>query len=122
MMRARALLVFMVALGACGGGGQALTGSVEAPECGGGYDLEFADVELRNASGEIIGSATTSEDKATDLPGNVSDDDPTCRVEFAIDDVPDSTFYELKIGSHDGPTYSADELEQQDWHVELSLS
>lgn len=80
-----------------------------------------ADVELRNAGGEIIGSATTSEDRATDLPGNVSDNDPTRRVEFTIDEVPDSTFYELKIGTHDGPTYSKDELEAQDWHVELSL-
>lgn len=89
----------------------ALTGSLSAPECGGGYEIEFASVEVRDQSDRLIGSGTTGNDVS---PGGA------CEVEYNLD-VPKATFYQVEIGTHGGPSYSFAEMETVDWNLELSL-
>jgi hypothetical protein len=87
-----------------------VVGSLEAPECGGGYDIEFASVKVRNEAGDLIGSATTGPDVGEFV----------CRVRFTVT-VPEAEFYEFTIGTHGGPSYSFEELQGRDFRVELSL-
>jgi hypothetical protein len=96
-----------------GGKTHTLNGILTAPECGGGYAIENANVELRDESNKLIGSAVTSSRWAT-----VTDE---CKVEFRIDDVPQSDFYQLKVGTHGAPSYTYDELNAQGWNLGLSL-
>src|SRR5687768_7712495 len=102
-MRWLAPLFLMVA---CGSSGQELNGSITAPECGGGYAITNADVTLRDGENNIIGTATTSDDVPQEGPGNVSSDDDACHAEFTIGDVPEADFYQITVGTHDGPSYS----------------
>ena len=88
-----------------------LTGSLEAPECGGGYDIEFVSVEIRDQQDRLIGSTTTSGDN-TGGGG--------CSVDFETE-VPKATFYQITVGTHGGPSYSFEELQSQDFNVQLSL-
>ena len=101
-----------------GGGGSSpaptsfhLTGTLSAPFCDGGYDIEYATIFVRNQSDELIGSGTTSSNTLSGYG---------CEVSFAID-VPRANFYTLKIGSHDGPAYSFEEMTANGWSLSLSL-
>ncbi len=90
----------------------AVQGSLTAPECGGGHDIEFATVEVRDQSGKLIGSSTTS--------GNNSNGSYGCSVSFDVE-VPKATFYQTEIGTHGGPSYSFEEMEGLQWQLDLSL-
>lgn len=89
-----------------------ITGKLLAPECGGGYNVENAPVEVRNEKDELIGAGTTSSDVGTG---------PACLVEFSVSDVPSASFYQITIGTHRGPSYSRSKMQALDWHLELSL-
>ena len=91
-----------------------LRGTLEASECGGGYEIEYASVEVRDQNDRIIGSGTTGGDTGSGLGGS-------CVVEFEVN-VPKANFYQVKIGSHGGPSYSFEELQAQDFQLDLSLS
>jgi hypothetical protein len=88
-----------------------LKGSLSAPECGGGYAIEFASVEIRDQQDRLIGSTTTSGD---------SGGGGSCAVDFATE-VPKATFYQITIGTHGGPSYSFEEMQNMDFTVALSL-
>jgi hypothetical protein len=88
-----------------------LTGTLSAPTCDGGYNIEYANIYVRNQSDELIGSGTTT--------GNTSSGFG-CEVSFGID-VPRASFYTLRIGSHDGPAYSFEEMTANGWSLSLSL-
>lgn len=94
-----------------------ITGTITAPDCSGGYNLENANVELKNESGELIGSASTGTNKNT---GNNPDAD--CVVNFTIPDVPTAKFYQFHIGTHGAPSYSFAQMDAQSWHVDFTLS
>jgi hypothetical protein len=108
----------LLALAACGGGSEeaspdgVLTGSLLAPECGGGYAITQASVEVRDETDTLIGATTTGSDLQSD---------DSCRVEFTVTDLPGARFYQITIGSHDAPAYSHVELQANGWHVELTL-
>jgi hypothetical protein len=90
----------------------AIKGSLSAPECGSGYEIEYANVEVRDQNDRLIGSATTGGDTA---------DGFGCEVSFDVD-VPKATFYQVTVGTHRGPSYSFEELQAQDFALDLSLS
>jgi hypothetical protein len=112
----------VLALAACGSGSSApvapaslgnnMTGTLSADECGGGYDIANANVEVRDEADKIIGAGNTSGDMGYGVG---------CKVEFTILDLPDADFYQITIGSHGGPTYTMDELDALNWNLELSL-
>jgi hypothetical protein len=114
----------VLALAACGSSSNApldapaslgnnLSGTLSADECGGGYDIANANVEVRDEADKIIGAGNTSGDTGSGVG---------CMVEFAIADLPDADFYQITIGTHDGPTYTMAELDALNWNLELSLS
>lgn len=111
------LLVWLVLLSRGGTGPLAekhtISGSLTAPECAGGYDIENAAVELRNENNKLIGSTTTGLDQGT-ISG-------MCTVEFTISDVPKASFYQVTVGSHSGPSYSYQEMKSSGWRLDLSL-
>jgi hypothetical protein len=75
--------------------------------------LQGAAVIVTDEAGTVIATTSTSND--TNGPGN------GCLVEFSLD-VPPAEFYTLKIGTHEGPTYSRTDLEEAGWMVSLTLS
>jgi hypothetical protein len=92
-----------------------IAGRLAAPECGSGYAIDESQVELRNEKNEIIGSAQTSPNKIALFP------DLGCIVTFKVPEVPETKFYSIKIGSHEGPNYSLAQLREQDWEMTLGL-
>jgi hypothetical protein len=88
-----------------------LTGTLSAPSCDGGYAIENANVFVRNQANEVIGSTTSSSDISSGYD---------CEVSFAVD-VPSATFYTVKVGTHEGPAWSFQELNARNWQVDLSL-
>lgn len=46
--------------------------------------------------------------------------DFACHASFTTT-VPRAAFYQFRVGTHDGPTYSFDDLERQDWNMQLTL-
>lgn len=93
-----------------------MRGRVVAPECGGGYDVESSQITLRNESGDIIGTATTSDNRI-----DIATSPPVCVVDFKIAEVPDAKFYTLKIGTHEGPAWSKEELSRERFRPQLTL-
>ena len=89
-----------------------IKGSLAASECGGGYDIEGAAVEIRDEKDKLIGSATTSFDFSSGTG---------CTVNFSVPDVPKASFYQITIGTHGGPSYSYSEMKAASWSVDLSL-
>jgi hypothetical protein len=89
-----------------------MTGTLTASECGGGYDIEFASVSVRNEADKLIGSGSTGANKSTI---------GSCEVTFTVEDVPRADFYQVEIGSHGGPSYSYGEMQQANWDLQLSL-
>ncbi len=89
-----------------------IVGTLEASECGGGYDITFANVEVRDESDKLIGSGATGANESTG---------GRCVVTFTIEDVPKASFYQIRIGSHDGPTYSYADMKAAGWTLQLTL-
>jgi hypothetical protein len=92
--------------------GNTLTGSFEAPECGGGYDIKFAPVEVRDEGDKLIGSSRTRFDTFVGA---------RCVVTFTIQRLPEADFYQIEIGTHGGPSYTFQELEAANWEIEVTL-
>lgn len=95
-------------------GNPTMQGRLAAPECDGGWGLEDTQATLRNESGEIIGTTTTSSNLVAPVTS-------PCVVDFTIDDVPDASFYTIEIGTHEGPAWSAEEMQAMKFRPELSL-
>lgn len=91
-----------------------ITGSITAPECGGGYDIGGASVEVRDESGKLVGAATTS-------LGETTSTGYLCTASFTVPDVPKAKFYDVTIGTHGGPSYTYEEMQRNEWTLELSL-
>lgn len=82
---------------------------------GGFDDLDgYLNVVISDGSGNIIATESTSSGEYQKYP-------EACSFEFTIDDVPDTDFYEIKIGRRGGPTYSREELEAANWRIDLSI-
>jgi len=92
-------------------GGHHLVGAIAAPSCDGGYAIAHAAVTVRDEHGTIIASGTT---------GDPDTRDTSCAAAFTLD-VPAATFYQIRIGTHDGPVWSAAELAAQNWSPILTL-
>lgn len=92
-----------------------ISGRLAAPECGGGFSIDHSQVELRNEKNEIIGSAQTSQNKIPMF------EDLGCVVSFSVPNVPETKFYSIKIGTHQGPNYSLQQLRAGDWEMTLGL-
>lgn len=90
-----------------------LHGSLEAPECDGGYNIEEANVVVRDENNRIIGTSTTSDD--------VSPDYNTCLVKFTVSNLPQVQYYQITIGTHGGPTWSFAQLVKDNWTEDLYL-
>ncbi len=90
-----------------------IKGSLTASECGGGFDIENASVEIRDEKDKLIGSGSTGFDVSSGSG---------CKVEFTIPDVPKATFYQVTIGTHGGPSYSYQDMKSANWTIDLSLS
>lgn len=109
-----------------------LDGHLTAPACGGGYAIEGSGVVVRNEQNEVIGSAktelrvntadATAEAKARS-EGTFRQDSRRweCEVSYSVT-LPRAKFYIVKIGSHDGPAYSFDELASRNWRIDSTLS
>jgi hypothetical protein len=78
-----------------------LTGTITAPECGGGYEIENANVDVRDQNDTLIGATTTGLDQGTGSG---------CTTSFSLQ-VPKATFYQAKIGTLGGPSYTFAELQ-----------
>jgi hypothetical protein len=89
-------------------------GTLNATLCDGGYDIEGANVEVRDENDKLIGSATTGFDST---PGSGG-----CTVPFTARDVPKASFYQITIGTHGGPTYTYQEMQSENWNLTLTLS
>lgn len=104
----------------------------------GGYDDFRAGmgVTVRNGEGTVMATSSTRYgskqevskvwDQFEDL---IDDDDETlsellsrsyCVVFFELD-VADAEFYDLEVGRRGTQTYSRSELDERDWHVEMTL-
>jgi hypothetical protein len=88
-------------------------GTLTAPDCYGGYDIVNANVEVRDKNNKLIGSAVTEQQNA--VAGE-------CTASFTIRDVPETDFYQVKIGTHSGPSYTLAQMKASDWTLDLSLS
>jgi hypothetical protein len=88
-----------------------IAGTLSAPECGGGYDIENSSVQIRDQNDKLIGSASTGLDEDYTIG---------CSVSFEIE-VPKAAFYQTTIGTHGGPSYSFAEMGANNWKLELSL-
>jgi hypothetical protein len=91
-----------------------MSGRLVAPECGGGYELENAQVTLRDESGDIVGTAQTS----SNLVDPITE---PCVVSFRIPEIEDAKFYTVKVGTHEGPAWSVAELRKQQFQPDLNL-
>src|SRR5438094_116564 len=110
-----AIVVGLTVLVACGQKNHTVRGTITAPECGGGYAIGLATVEVRNESNTLIGTGTTSSASfqpgfSTDPSGAVTGQQGGCRATFSVT-VPNAKFYKFRIGSHDGPAYSHADME-----------
>jgi len=89
-----------------------LVGELTAPDCAGGYDIEGAQVTVRDEKNAVIGTATTSQD--------VSDTAAHCTVYFR-DGLPKAKFYQVTIGTHGAPIYTFSQLTARHWRIFLVL-
>jgi hypothetical protein len=75
-----------------------------------------AQVRIRDQSDEVIG---VSELKGP--TGSIDDTNTHCTFEFTAAGLPDATFYSIEIGNRGSASFSAAELEANDWSVALQL-
>ena len=87
-----------------------------------GYDdiQEGANVVALDGEGNTLG--------VTDLGGGEYYTPPdgewfetTCRFSFEVELVSEAPFYTVEIAGQEGPTFKQDDLEADDWHIELTL-
>ena len=82
---------------------------------GGGYaDIDSGmGVTLRDGDGTIIGT--------TSLSVGRTEGGRTCIFEFTFEDVPEAKFYAIEAGNRGELTFSAEDLEEQNWTVGLEI-
>jgi len=93
-----------------------LMGTLQAPVCGSGYNIEYATVIVRDENSTVIGNATTSANL------NSADTSKPCVVQFVVPNLRKAERYQIRIGTHDGPTYTFDELQANNWTIQLYLN
>jgi hypothetical protein len=71
-------------------------------------------VVIENGSGDTIAVGEAQ-------PGTYSQNDNTCEFAFTVEDVPESDFYAIRISHRSGPTYSYEQLQEMNWHIQLSI-
>jgi hypothetical protein len=71
-------------------------------------------VVITNASGQTIATGRTEEGEYQELQN-------ACEFAFTVDDVPLSDFYAISIGRLKGPTYTFEELEANNWRIDVSV-
>jgi hypothetical protein len=140
MLRAVALCLLPSAVIALAGCGKAATytlkGTIEMPAADCSASIWDAPVTVKNESGKVIAVSSTGGNTnpgPTDVPtGDTSAQDkaaynaalaawnPVCAAAFTVT-VPRAQFYQLQIGTHGAPAYSFSELQQDNWHIALSL-
>lgn len=76
-------------------------------------------VTVTNETGAIIGATVTmgQHDERINSGGIML---TTCNVSFSTM-VPRAQFYHVKIGTHDGPSYTFDQMQQMGWMIALYL-
>lgn len=75
------------------------------------------------ATGNVLGGQV-DEDRSKKMPMPALENPWTrivCVLSFAVPGIPEADFYEVEVGRRGGLTYSFDEIEAQDWKVELVL-
>lgn len=87
-------------------------GTITAPKCAGGFNIENAAVEVRDQDNKLIGASQTGINE--NLPGR------KCKTAFQVD-VKKADFYQVNIGSHSGPSYPFAEMDAINWKLTLSL-
>lgn len=121
---------------------EGFTGSWNSCSGDGGYS-DFGpgmNVTIRDGAGEIVGTGSTRSLTEAETLGDLDDPDSTipgdadamqlagtfaktlgyCAVAFETE-VNDAEFYEIEVGRRGSLTYSADELREREYFVELSL-
>ncbi len=80
----------------------------------GGYNdiAEGSNVVIRDSSGQIVGASKLDFGMAV---GSV------CRFEFAVTNIPESSFYSVEVGRRGALTYSQDQLKANGWRVDAVL-
>ena len=77
-------------------------------------------VRVLDAAGVVVGLTLTQPGISEARPGS----DPlviavTCPLTFEVQLTDESPFYSITVGNTSGPSYSADDLEDQGWHIVL---
>ncbi|MGH2655922.1 MAG: hypothetical protein ACRDIZ_04385 [Actinomycetota bacterium] len=75
------------------------------------------EVVVKDESGKVLGTGSLG-------PGRVAEVvDPfvACQFAFRIEDVGNADFYAVEVSHRGEIRFSKDELEQDDWHVALTL-
>lgn len=87
----------------------------------GGYDdmRGGAQVVVRNAEGVPIATGQLAPGKWVQLFEDV--ELLYCRLPFRLEVPNDEAFYLVEVGSRGELTYSADDMEERGWHLELEL-
>lgn len=93
----------------------AIHGQLTAPVCDAGYDIEQANVVVRNQNNKVVGVATTSMNR------NASHPLADCKVVWTVH-VPKAQMYQMEIGSHGAPVYSFGQMQHHHWQVKLTLT
>jgi hypothetical protein len=76
-----------------------------------------AQVVIKDGAGAILQTGALGLGHLVDYSGL----NATCAFDFSVDGVPDAPFYQVEVSSRGDISYSAVEMEQNGWHVELSL-
>lgn len=83
-----------------------------------------AQVTVKNESDEVIaiGEITTSKALVEEThPVDPDEFQGTCRLEFVVENVPSSAFYQLEVAGQATPPVSHEELEAQGWTVVFTI-
>ena len=99
-------------------------------DCSSGVGSSFDDIrtgsrlQVKDAGGVIIAIAQLGQGTIAVVPTAPSDRGQlsACVFHFTVEEVPASDFYSLVVGSRDELTYSADELDELAWSVELRIN
>lgn len=74
-------------------------------------------VTVMNEKGEIL--ATGSVENGKRPPGQFSE--VSCVLEFQLEEIPKSNFYSIEIGRRGKLNYSFEEIQKNNWELELSI-
>ena|GEM_PF-2469736 len=84
----------------------------------GGYsDIdEGAQVTIKDESNKLIATGKLGKGATADIGFGGA-----CAFPFSVTNVPTATFYTIEVGSRKGITYSAKEIQDKNWQVNISL-